>query len=114
LPAVFFDFRLLVAFAFAAVGLAFGLAFGGAARRARVAFLARRTRRAGIGRVTGEAGRAFTRGEAAAWVSLSADPSVSGATSPAGPSSVLLVFTGCHACVDPNALCLRNSRAASS
>ena len=100
--AVLFDWRVLAVFALAA--------FGGSARRARVACVARGTRPAGIGL----AGRALTRGDVAAFVSVSADRSVSRAASTAGASRGFLVFTGCQVCGDPKALCLRSSRAASS
>ena len=86
-----FDLRVLAVFA---------LARGRAARRDRVAFITRVTRRAGAGCV--------------ACASLSAERSVSRAASPAGASRGFLVFTGCQMWGDAKALCLRNSRAASS
>ena len=96
LAVVLFDLRVLAVFAVAA----FALAVDGAALVA-VMFL-----------VTREAGRVSACGDAS---SLPADVSVSRAASPAGASDgLLLVFTGCHVCGDPIALCLRNSRAASS
>jgi hypothetical protein len=99
LPVVLFDVRVLAVF----VCAAFALAFDGAALVA-VIFL-----------VTREAGRVLTRRGVSTIVSLSAELSVSRAASPAGAGhGVLLVFTGCHVCGDPSALCLRNSRAASS
>jgi hypothetical protein len=99
LPVVLFDLRVLAVFAFAA----FALALDGAALVA-VMFL-----------VTREAGRVSTSGNVSTIVSLSADLSVSRAASPAGASrGLVLVFIGCHVCGGPIALCLRNSRAASS
>jgi hypothetical protein len=99
LPVVLFDLRVLAVFTFAA----FALAFDGAVFVA-VVFL-----------VIREAGRLSTCGDVSTIVSLSADLSVSRAASPAGARHGLaLVFTGCQVCGDPIALCLRNSRAASS
>ena len=97
-PVVLFDFRVLAVFAFAA----FALATVGADV-------------VGVVFVTREAGRLSICGDASAVVSLSADLSVSRAAPPAAVSHGLaLVFTGCQVCGDPIALCLRNSRAASS
>jgi hypothetical protein len=59
------------------------------------------------------AGRVFARDEVAAFVSVSPNRSVSRAA-PAGASRGVLVFTGCQVWGDAKALCLRNSRAASS
>ena len=99
LPVVLFDLRVLAVFAFVAVALT----FDGTALVA-VVFL-----------VTREDGRVSACGDVSAIVSLSADFSVSRAASPAGAShGFVLVFSGCHVCGDPIALCLRNSRAASS
>jgi hypothetical protein len=99
LPVVVFDLRILAVLAFAV----FALAFDRAALVA-VMFL-----------VTREAERVSTCGDLSTIVSLSADVSVSRAASPTGASrGPVLVFTGCHVCGDPIALCLRNSRAPSS
>jgi hypothetical protein len=99
LAVVLFDLRVLAVFAVAA----FALAVDGAALVAAT-FL-----------VTREAGRVSTCGDVSTIVSLSADVPVSRAALAAGASDgLLLVFTGCHVCGDPIALCLRNSRAASS
>lgn len=99
LPVVLFDLRVLAVFTFAA----FALAFDGAVFVAVVFPVVR------------EAGRLSTCGDVSTIVSLSADLSVSRAASPAGARHGLaLVFTGCQVCGDPIALCLRNSRAASS
>jgi hypothetical protein len=96
---VLFDLRVLAVFAFAAFALAFDAA-------AVVAF---------IFLVTRLAGRVSTCGDVSTILSLSADLSVSRAASPAGDSrGLVLVFTGCHGRGGPLALCLRNSRAASS
>jgi hypothetical protein len=97
--AVLFDLRVVAVFTFAA----FALAFDGAVFVAVVFPVIR------------EAGRLSTCGDVSTIVSLSADLSVSRSTSPAGARHGLaLVFTGCQVCGDPIALCLRNSRAASS
>ena len=99
LAVVLFDLRVLAVFAVAA----FALAVDGAALVATT-FL-----------VTREARRVSTCGDVSTIVSLPAELSVSRAASPAGAGHrLLLVFTGCHVCGDPIALCLRNSRAASS
>jgi hypothetical protein len=99
LPVVLFDLRVVAVFTFAA----FALAFDGAVFVAVVFPVIR------------EAGRLSTCGDVSTIVSLSADLSVSRSTSPAGARHGLaLVFTGCQVCGDPIALCLRNSRAASS
>jgi hypothetical protein len=60
------------------------------------------------------AGRVFARDEVATFVSVPPNRSVSRAASPAGASRGVLVFTGCQVWRDAKALCLRNSRAASS
>jgi hypothetical protein len=99
LPVVLFDLRVLAVFAFGA----FALAFDGTALVA-VTFL-----------VTRRAGRVSTCGDVSTILSLSGEVSLPRAVSPAGASrGLVLVFTGCHGCGDPLALCLRNSRAASS
>jgi hypothetical protein len=99
LPVVRVGLRVLAAFAFATVALAFD-----PAALVSLACL-----------VIRGAGRVSTCADVAAIVALSADLSVSRAMLRAGASRGLaLMFTGCQVYEDPIALCLRNSRAASS
>jgi hypothetical protein len=93
--------RLVAVFALPA----FGLTFDAAAVVTVVAF---------VFLVVREAGRAFARGAVAAFVVSPSADSAASTASPGGDSRGLLVFTGCQVCGEPNALCLRNSRAASS